>query len=130
MKNRLLICFFGLFVSRCAAFAKTGELHQSATVLRVQKHEADAPLVGGNPTDAPLHSSAYLYDVSLRVDCKIYVVRYESAFDQPPPLFTPERQVDGRVEKHVLYASMPGGGGVKLTIIKRGADSAAPCSPR
>ena len=130
MKKALLFCFVGLLVASCTAFARTGESHQSATVMRVQKHEADTPFVGSNPTDAPLHSDVYLYDVWLKVDCAIYVVRYQSAFDQPPSIFTPARQVDVGVGRHVLYASIPRGADVKLSIVKRGTDSAAPCNPR
>lgn len=130
MKNGLSLCLFGLLAVSCAANAKTGPAHQSATVMRVQKHDADSSFSGSNPTDAALRSDVYLYDVWLRVDCAIYVVRYESSLDQPPPIFAPERHVDVRVEKHVLYASMPGGGDAKVSIIKHGVDSAGPCSPR
>jgi hypothetical protein len=123
MKKRVLFLWAGLLVASCLAFAKAGESYQSATVMRVQKREAGPALVGSSPTDAPLHTDLYLYDVTLQVVCVTYVVRYESSFDQPPPMFVPDRHLDVRVEKHVLYASVPGGGDAKLSIVKRTSDS-------
>jgi hypothetical protein len=129
MRNGWSFCLV-LLVLACDAPAKTSESHRSATVLRVQKHETGSPLVGSNPTDAPVRADVYLYDVSLKVDCAIYVVRYQSSFDQAPPIFAPDRHLDVRLGKHVLYATMPGGEDTKLAIIQRGTDSAAPCGGR
>jgi hypothetical protein len=128
MKNGLSLCLFGLLVVSCAANAKAGQSLLSATVMRVQKHDADSSFAGSNPTDAPLRSDVYVYDIWLLVDCAIYVGRYESSFDQPPPMFAPERHLDVRIEKHFLYASMPGGGDAKLSILRRGPASAGLCS--
>jgi hypothetical protein len=129
MRNGLSFCLV-LVVLSCAAPAKTGESHRSATVIGVQKHEAGSPWVGSNGTDAPVRADVYLYDVSLKVDCAIYVVRYQSSFDQPPPMFAPDRRVNVRVEKHAVYATMPGGEATKMAIIKRGTDSEVPCGGR
>jgi len=113
MRNGLSFCLAVLLLS-CAAQAKTGASHQSATVIGVQKHEVESSWVGSNGSDAPVRADGYLYDVALKVDCAIYVVRYQSSFDQPPPIFAPDRRVDVRVEKHVLYATMPGGEDAKM----------------
>lgn len=132
MKYRFSLCLIGLLLSLCSAKAKAkeGQAHLSATVLRVQKHDVDSFVGGSNPTDAPLRSDVFHYDVWLKVDCSIYVARYDSAYDQPPSAFTAQRQIDLRVEKHVLYASMPGGSDAKMSIVKRSTDSTGSCSPR
>ena len=129
MRNGLSFCLAVLLLS-CAAQAKTGASHQSATVIGVQKHEVESSWVGSNGSDAPVRADGYLYDVALKVDCAIYVVRYQSSFDQPPPIFAPDRRVDVRVEKHVLYATMPGGEDAKMAILKRGTDSGVQCGGR
>jgi hypothetical protein len=127
MKNGLSLCLFGLLAVSCAANAKTDPAQQSAIVMRVQKLDADSSFAGSNPTDAPLRSEVYQYDVWLKVDCTIYVGRYRSSFDQPPLVFAPERHMDLRVEKHVLYASVPGGGDAKLSVLRHGPASAGLC---
>jgi hypothetical protein len=127
MKNRFLV-LAPLLVASLTAFARAGEAYQSATAMRVQKQQADTPMAGDNPTDAPLRPDVYWYDVSLKVDCVIYVARYASSFDQSPPFFTVDRQVDVRVEKHVLYAHTLGANDTKLSILRREVDSAGSCS--
>jgi len=81
--------------------------YQAATVVSVEKHETPSNYVGGNPSDAPLQAEDYSYDIGIRLDCDVYVGRYESATDYLPSVFAPNHTVDVRLEKHILYVSLP-----------------------
>ena len=59
------------------------------------------------PTDAPLQAEDYSYDIGIRLDCNIYIGRYESATDYLPSVFSPNHAVDVRVQKHIMYVSLP-----------------------
>ena len=81
--------------------------YQTATVVSVEKHETPSNYVGDNPTDAPLQADDYSYDIGIRVECNVFVGRYESATNYLPSVFAPKHQVDVRLEKHVMFVSLP-----------------------
>jgi len=91
--------------------ADTGKEHkdqyQTATVVTVEKHQAESNDAGGSPTDAPLMADDYSYDIGIRVNCNVYVGRYESPTDYLPSIFSPNHSVDVRLSKHVMYVSLP-----------------------
>ena len=60
---------------------------------------------GGSPSDAPLQAEDY--DIGIRLNCNIYIGRYESATDYLPSVFSPKHSVDVRLQKHVMYVSLP-----------------------
>jgi hypothetical protein len=129
MKKGIVFGLAGLLVfSSAAANARTNDSQQTATVVRVEKVDSGSSFVGSNPTDAPLRSDLYLYSVWLKVNCATYAARYESSADQPPPIFTPERHLGVRVGKHVLHASVPGAGDLRLSIIGHKSDTTGPCA--
>jgi len=80
--------------------------YQTATVVSVDKHVAESNYVG-SPTDAPLQAEDYSYDIDIRLDCNIYVGRYESEIDYLPSVFSPKHSVDVRLQKHIMYVSLP-----------------------
>jgi len=80
--------------------------YQMATVVSVDKHVAESNYVG-SPTDAPLQAEDYSYDIGIRLDCNIYIGRYESAIDYLPSVFSPKHSVDVRLQKHIMYVSLP-----------------------
>jgi hypothetical protein len=80
--------------------------YQTATVVSVDKHVAESNYVG-SPTDAPLQAEDYSYDIGIRLNCNIYIGRYESATDYLPSVFSPKHSVDARFQKHVMYVSLP-----------------------
>lgn len=82
--------------------------YQNATVVSVDKYAAPSNYAGTTPTDAPLQPQAYTYDVSVRVNCNVYVGRYESAIDYLPSVLAPNKAVDARVDKHRIYINVPG----------------------
>jgi hypothetical protein len=87
--------------------ASTKQGYQQATVVKVEKYEAASTYVGGGATDAPLQPEVYAYDIGLKVNCDVYVGRYESATDYLPSIFARNHEVDVRVQKHILFVSLP-----------------------
>jgi hypothetical protein len=81
--------------------------YQAATVVSVKKHVSASNYVGDNPSDAPLQARDYSYDIGIRLDCDVYVGRYESAIRYLPSVFAPNHEVDVRLRKHVMYISLP-----------------------
>jgi hypothetical protein len=90
-------------------------------VLQVQKHEVggSAYTGGDNPSDAPLQSDYYAYDVSVRVNCGTYVARYQSPFGYLPSAFVPGHTVPVRVTKHILYFNVPDYQEMKMGIVRK-----------
>lgn len=97
-----------LFVAS-AAIAKQhqGTGYETATIVAVEPAAATSNYVGTTPTDAPLMPQTYNYDVRIRLNCNVYVGRYESATDYLPTAFAANHTVDVRLTKHVLYVSLP-----------------------
>jgi hypothetical protein len=108
--------------------AETG--YQTATVVSVEKYNSPSTYIG-SPTDAPLQPEEYAYDIGIRLECDLYVGRYESATDYLPSVFAADHSVDVRLQKHVLYVSLPFGDQVvKMGIIghHRVKDNACPAA--
>jgi hypothetical protein len=98
--------------------AGTKRPYQSATVVSVANHEDPSRYVG-NPTDAPLQSEAYSYDIGIELNCTVYIVRYETGLDYLPSVFSPNHMVEVSLEKHVMNVNLPGAREVKLSIGRR-----------
>jgi hypothetical protein len=111
MKKILMV--FGLMLSTLLVILhadtkrESKDQYQTATVVSVNRHVAESNYVGGNPSDAPLQAEDYSYDIGIRLNCSIYVGRYESATDYLPAVFSPRHAVDVRLQKHVMYVSLP-----------------------
>jgi hypothetical protein len=80
--------------------------YQTATVVSVDKHAAESNYVG-SPSDAPLQAEDYSYDIGIRLNCDVYVGRYESATNYLPSAFATRHAVDVRLQKHIMYVSLP-----------------------
>jgi hypothetical protein len=92
------------------------------TVVRVQKRIEQSPdysTAGSNPSDAPLTSRYYAYEVSIRVDCEIYVGRYVTAFNYLPSAFTADRLIPVRITRHVMYFDLPNDPDLRMGIVRR-----------
>jgi hypothetical protein len=117
----------------CAKTVKANSTKQneylSGTVLQVKRHEYDSAsnYVGNSPSDAPLHSDVYVYDIFVSVNCATYVGRYESVFDYLPSLFTPNQKVEVRLRKHVMQIDVPGEERYTMGIIERPRHPTATC---
>ena len=113
----VICCLFILGDSPVLLNASTRQF-QTAVVVSAQKYEPEVPH-HGKFTDAPAPSSQYDADVSIRLNCLVYVGRYESPIDYLPGVFKPGKSVEVRPGKHFLYVSVPGTGEVKLRIVRR-----------
>jgi hypothetical protein len=101
--------------------------YQTATVVTVDKHAVESGYVG-SPSDAPLQADDYSYDIGIRLNCNIYVGRYQSATDYLPSVFAPNHEVDVRLQKHVMYVSMPDSDReIKMGIVGRRRVKEAAC---
>ena len=95
------------------------------TVIEVQKQKVyfpDYAIGGSNPSDAPLTSRYYAYQVSVRVDCKTYVGRYETPFNYLPSEFTPNQPIQVHLTKHVMYFDLPNDPDMRMGIVRRSSD--------
>ncbi len=91
-------------------------------VTEVQKRKVDCPdytIGGSDPSDAPLTSRYYAYQVFVRVDCKTYVGRYETPFKYLPSEFTPDQPIQVRLTKHVMYFDLPNAPDMRMGIVHR-----------
>lgn len=110
----LLAVSFCVLLESMQASTKSG--FRSATVVSVQNHESPSNYIGSNPSDAPLQSEVYSHDIGIRVGCTIYRVRYDSAFDYLPSVFTPNHPVDVNLTKRVIEVRLPSDRTVRLGI--------------
>lgn len=95
---------------------------QTGTVVAVQQQKVYSPeytMGGSNPSDAPLTSRYYAYEVSVRVDCKTYVGRYETPFHYLTSAFTPNHPIQVRLSKHVMYFDLPNDPDMRMGIERR-----------
>jgi hypothetical protein len=113
----IICCLFILGGTAVLSSAPTRQF-QTAVVVRAQKYEPEVPR-HGKFTDAPAPSSQYDADVSIRLNCLVYVGRYESPIDYLPGVFVPDQSVEVSPGKHFLYVRVPGTGEVKLRIVRR-----------
>jgi hypothetical protein len=104
-----------------SANSSASKAHVPAKVLQVEKQEVRSPAYtsGEDPSDAPLRSEYYAYEVSVRVNCGIYVARYETPFDYIPSAFAPGHTVPVRVTKHILYFNLPEYQEMRMGIVHR-----------
>ncbi len=88
----------------------------------MESHTVESPAftVGGsNPSDAPLVSRYYLYQVSIRLGCETYVGGYETPFHCLPSAFAADQRLEFRLTKHVMYFEIPYRGVIRMGIARR-----------
>jgi hypothetical protein len=98
------------------------------TVMAVQEQKVYSPaftMGGSNPSDAPLTSRYYSFEVSVRVDCKTYVGRYDTPFNYLPSVFAQGQPIRLRLTKHVMYFDLPNYPDLRMGIIRRSSE----CGP-
>ena len=81
--------------------------YQNATVVSVKQHSSASGYTGDNPSDAPLQAHVYSYDIGIRLNCNVYVGRYESISKYLPSVFAASHEVDVRLRKHAMFVSLP-----------------------
>jgi hypothetical protein len=111
MKNIFMI--LGLMLTALLVYSRADtkkdsqDRYQTATVVSVDKHVSESNYVGGSSSDAPLQAEGYSYDIGIRLNCNVYVGLYQSATNYLPSDFAPNKTVDVRFRKHVMYISRP-----------------------
>lgn len=115
---RCLICFVLVFGASAPVLNASTRQFQKAIVVSAQKYEPDHPRYGKR-TDAPPPTTDYTYDVSIRLNCSVYVGRYESAFDYLPSAFAPEQSIEVSLEKHLMFVRGLGTDEMKLGVVRR-----------
>jgi hypothetical protein len=102
---------------------------QQVTVTQVTQTEEERPFYcgGDNPSDAPLRSEVYSYEVAVRSECSTFVSRYQSPYDYFPSAFSTNAQLPARITKHDIYFELPSGREMKMPIVKKRPSSAPGC---
>ena len=109
--------------------SKLRQSYEQGTILKVDKREVSSPdQCCYSGTDSPLKSEYFAYDVSVRVQCGIYVAHYETAFDFLPSELAADRKVDVRVANHDLYFDVPGAQDIRMAIVRRRRDRTGACT--
>jgi hypothetical protein len=129
MKSSLFVVILAV-VSAVAVPSATGQSKpsQEGIIVNVNKQDVATPppRAGADPARAPLQSHYYLYNVSVQLNCDIYVGRYESESDDLPDALSPNNHVPLRITKHVLYLDFPGDS-VKMQIVRHKVSHADAC---
>ena len=115
----LAVLLSALLVVYLHAQSKHMNGYEPATIVSVEKYVALSKYVG-TPSDAPLQPETYSYNVGVRLDCNIYVGRYESWIDYLPSVLAPNQTVDVQLDNHLLYVTLPESDRVvKMRIVSR-----------
>jgi hypothetical protein len=110
------------------AARRNAEEQVQGQVVEVQKRRLQSPdyMTGGsNPSDAPLTSRSYAFEVSIRVGCNTYVGIYETPFNYLPSEFTANQRIEFRLTKHVMYFDVPDTAGIRMHIAHRRSECGA-----
>ncbi len=101
---------------------------QQGTIVQVQKQDVADPAVrtGAAATRAPLQSHHYLYNVSVQLNCDVYVGRYETELDDLPSALSANSSVPVRIEKRLRYLDFPGNT-VKMRIVRHKVSQQGTC---
>jgi len=112
-------------VPRATAHSKPS---QDGIILTVQKQDVATPPVraGADPVHTPLQSHYSLYDVSVQVNCKVYVGRYQSELDDLPPALSPQNSAPVRVKGSTIFLDFPGDT-VKMQIVSHKTSRGGTC---
>jgi hypothetical protein len=110
-------------------FAVTQSMQsQQGKIVSVQKQNVATPPVrtGANFDRAPLQSHYYLYNVSVQLNCEVYVLRYESELDDLPSALSVSDRVPVRLKRNVMYLDFPGDT-VRMRIVHHKVSSETAC---
>jgi hypothetical protein len=119
--------------SNCAPVSTPSQSGQAVTTpvktAWINDDEKICNEIGGSncaPVSTPSRSNYYRYNVSVKLDCEVFVGHYVSASDNLPVALSGNNQVPVRLEKHVMYIDFPGDT-VEMRIIHREASREGAC---
>lgn len=121
-----LVAFLFLLAGWAPLRASTPQF-QKAIVLRVEKSQPTLPY-RRRLADSPPPPTEYDYEVSLRMDCLVYVGLYQSAIDYLPSAIAPDQSVEVSVEKHVMRVRVSGDREITLEITRHYRTLSGSCS--
>lgn len=121
-----VICCLFVFGGSSFLLNASTRQYQKAVVVSVENHDPVTTL-HRKVTDAPDALTEFDANVSIRLNCVVYLGRYKSAIDYMPSVFAPEQAVEVSPEKHFLFVKVPGNGEVKLRIVRRDPAAADAC---
>jgi hypothetical protein len=101
---------------------------QQGTIVNVQKQDVATPSVrtGAAANRTPLQSHYSVYNVSVQLNCHVYVGRYETELDDLPSALSANNSVPVRLQKHVMYLDFPGDS-VKMQIVRHKVSQQGTC---
>jgi hypothetical protein len=102
---------------------------QEGTIVNVEKQDVATPPVrsGADPVHQPLQSHYVLYNVSVQLNCDVYVGRYQSELDDLPSALSPHHSVHVQVKKREMYLNFPGDT-VKMQIVHHQVSHEGACA--
>lgn len=124
----LVICCLFVFGGSAVLLHASTLQFQKAVVVSTEKYEPEAAH-HGKFTDAPAPSSEYDANISIRLNCLVYLGRYKSPIDYLPGVFVPGQSIEVSPARHFLYVRVPGTGEVKLRIVRRDLVAGDSCNP-
>jgi hypothetical protein len=111
MKIGLCVCILAV-VSAVTVLSATAQSKQpqEGKIVSVQKRDVATPAVrtGADRDRTPVQSHYSLYNVSVQLECEVYVGRYESELDDLPSALSANNLVPVRLKRHVMYLEFPG----------------------
>lgn len=121
MKRILLAVLLALCVGSLSAQSDAPKnRYQSATVVHVDEHMMPANLIGGVVENGVPQPQRYTYDVSVRLNCDIYDIRYESTVNHLPSMFSVNSTVSVRRDDDWMDVATPDSNHVlKLGIVSK-----------
>ncbi len=125
MLNLMMCCLFVLGGS--AGLLNASPRHfEKGVVVGVQKYQPDRPRYDKR-TSAPARASEYDYDISIQLDCSVYVARFQSPVDYLPSAFKPHQAIEVSIGKHRVYAKDAVEGEIRMAIVRHYDASESPC---
>ena len=98
---------------------------RSATVVSLKNHMMPADFIGGVIDNEIPQPQRYIYDLGIRLDCDLYVGRYESTENQTPSLFDINHNLNVRIDDGLMILGSPPNGRTLKTVIV--SDERATC---
>jgi hypothetical protein len=116
MKNAFMLFAIvsGALLTSAQAATKAG--FQTAKVVSVESRAIPSNNFGDNPSDAPLQSEVNSYNIAIVLGGTVYETRYDSALDQLPASFAPNRSVQVNLKNHVMDVNLPDDSTLQMAI--------------
>lgn len=130
MKFRLYVSILAVVNTLAVTYAAgQAKQAQQGTIVNVQKQNVTSPSVraGSDADRTPLQDHYYVYNVSVRLNCDVFVGRYESELDDLPSVLSANNSVPVRLQKHMMYLDLPGDP-VKMRIVHHKVSDEATCA--